>query len=471
MLLFFCPIYRDASMPKTAIAGSTGLRTGLFQPFYVLSAFLLLLFATGGSSWPFEAQLIVLRPAAFLIAAWGLATMTTQHWREYRTLWIIFFAITLLIATHLVTLPFAWWSRLPGRDVLVQIDAAANLGQIARPLSMQPEATMNALLSMSVPLAVLSIGVQLDQTGQNRTAGLLIVLIAISALVGLLQLSGVRLALYETVTAIRPSGLFNNRNHQGALLAIAFPLIVLAWKGGYLSHFSPHVERICAACLGVVVLPLAFVTGSRSGLALCGVSLVLALIELPRPSSRGGKDGKLGLIAALTGTGVLAAVTLFAGRAESIARLQNSSSDVRFSLWQNIVEFLPNYMPWGSGIGSYAAVFQIHEQDRLLNPTFSNHAHNELLEIALTAGIPGLILFGLVAAAFAVGAAHAWQSKGNYVPLARAGTIVILILALASTTDYPLRTPILAGVLTLAAVWLSRAFRPGPTEQDEFGGN
>lgn len=458
-------------MPKSATPGSTGMRNVLLQPFYVLAAFLLLLFATGGSSWSFEAQLILLRPAAFLFAAWGLATMNAPHWREYRTLWITFFAITLLIAAHLVPLPFSWWSRLPGRDVLVQIDAATNLGQIARPLSMYPDATMNSLLSMSVPLAVLSIGCQLDQTGQQRTAGLLIVLIAISALVGLIQLSGVRLALYETVTAVRPSGLFNNRNHQGALLAIAFPLIALAWKGGYRSGLSPQVERIGAACIGVVVLPLAFVSGSRSGLALCGIALVLALVEMARSGNGGGKGGKLKLAAILAGTGALAAATLFAGRAESIDRLQNSSGDLRFSLWQNIVEFLPNYMPWGSGIGSYAPVFQIHEQDRMLDPTFSNHAHNELLEIALTAGIPGLILFGFVTAAFAVGAVRIWRSQGSRIPQARAGTVVILILALASTTDYPLRTPILAGVLTLAAIWLSGASRHRPTAQDEFGGD
>lgn len=458
-------------MPKTATPGSTGLRTGQFQPFHVLATFLVLLFATGGSSWSFEAQLILLRPAALLFAAWGLATMSAKHWSEYRTLWIIFFAVTLLTAAHLVPLPFSWWSSLPGREVLVQIDAAANLGQIARPLSMQPEATMNALLSMSVPLAVLSIGVQLDQKGHQRTAGLLIVLIGVSALIGLVQLSGVRLALYETITTARPSGLFNNRNHQGTLLAIAFPLIVLAWKGGYRSGLSLQVERICVTCLGVVVLPLAFVTGSRSGLALCGIALVLALIEMPRFSSLGGKNGKLTLFTVLAGAGTLTAATLISGRAESVVRLQNSSGDLRFSLWQNIVEFLPDYMPLGSGIGSYAPVFQIHEQDRLLNPTFSNHAHNELLEIALTAGVPGLFLLGMVTVAFAVGAVRIWRNNENPAPLPRAGVIMILILALASTTDYPLRTPILAGVLTLAAVWLSSAFRRNSMTQIEFGGN
>lgn len=436
-----------------------------FQPFPLLAAFLVLLFATGGSSWPHEGQLIILRPVAILVAAWGLATMQAEHWRDYRAVWTVFAAATVITAAHLVPLPYSWWSNLPGREIITEIDRVAGLGQIARPLSMQPEATMNALLSLAVPLAVLTLGVQLDDTAHRRTAGLLVILIAISAFIGLIQLSGSQFALYKAGPGINPSGLFNNRNHQAALLAMALPLAVLAWRGGYQSGAPIKLERMAATGLALFVLPLALVTGSRSGLFLLGLAFLGALINVPfgagRRQNRKVAIAKIGAIAGALG--LLVWITIWAGRAETISRLIGSSEDLRLPVWKSIVEVIPIYMPWGTGVGTYADAYQIHEPDALLRPTFSNHAHNEWLEIAFTAGVPGLFVLALALIAFAFGAIKALRSRGDAGAFPRAATVLILLLALASTTDYPVRTPIMSGILALAALWLSKDFHANRT--------
>jgi O-antigen ligase len=95
------------------------------------------------------------------------------------------------------------------------------------------------------------------------------------------------------------------------------------------------------------------------------------------------------------------------------------------------------------------------EPDNLLRPTFSNHAHNEALEILLTSGIPGAAL-ALLALVFV--AAAVWRglrSSGDAVLFKRLGIIVIILLAIASISDYPMRTPILSAVFVLAAIWAS----------------
>lgn len=437
-----------------------------FQPFPVLAAFLVLLFATGGSSWPHEGQLIILRPVAILVAAWGLATMQAEHWRDYRAVWTIFAAATFITAAHLVPLPYSWWSNLPGREIITEIDRVAGLGKIARPLSMQPEATMNALLSLAVPLAVLALGVQLDDTAHRRTAGLLMALIAISALLGLSQLTGSQLALYEDGLEFNPSGLFNNRNHQAVLLAMALPLGVLAWRGGYQSGVPINLEKTAATGLALFVLPLALVTGSRSGLFLLGLALLGVLINVPFGAGwRRNRKVAIAKIGAIAGAlGLLAWLTIWAGRAEAISRLIGSSEDLRLPVWKSIVEAIPIYMPWGTGVGTYADAYQIHEPDALLRPTFSNHAHNEWLEIVFTAGVPGLVILALAVLAFVFGAIKALRSRGDAGTFPRVATVLILLLAMASTTDYPVRTPIMSGILALAVLWLSKDFhanRPG----------
>lgn len=431
----------------------------LFRPFPVLVALLGLVFLTGGSSWGHESQLIVLRPAAILAAAFGLATMSAEHFRQFRVLWILLGATIALTALHLVPVPYSWWSSLPGRQILVDIDATAGFGEILRPLSMQPEATWNALYSLAVPLAVLSLGAQLSQDELRKLAEVLLGGIAVSAVLGLLQLSGSLISLYETVEAPRPSGLFNNRNHQGALLAMTFPLALLAWSGGYRWGLPNKLERIAVCALGVLVLPLSVVTGSRAGLILCVIALILAFLDAPWGSK--GKFAQTGravrLAVAMGFFAVLAWLAVAAGRGGAIDRLtQGDDGELRYPVWQSIMDTLPNYWPWGTGIGTYADAYALMEPDELLRPTFSNHAHNDYLEVAFTAGLPGLLIL-----AGAIIAACSWALRSVRIgreesALQRTGLVIVVLLALASLGDYPVRTPIMMAILTLAAIWLAK---------------
>lgn len=431
----------------------------LASPLVVLSLFLVLVFLTGGTRVGDAGQLILLRPVAILVAAYGLYRMQAGHWRAFWPLWALLGAVMALTVSHLIPLPHAWWSALPGRAIIAEIDAAAGLGKIARPLSMHPEATMNALLSLSVPLAVLSLAVQLDDTGQRRLASLLLALIGVSAFVGLLQLSGIPVALYNGGADLHPSGLLNNRNHQGALLALALPLAVLAWRGGFGWGLRPSAERFAVLALVLFILPLVVVTGSRAGLALAGIGLVLALLALPAPAAR----PRARLIAGLRFLAVLGVVaaliwaTVYASRDVALERLTGSGEDLRYPVWKSIADAIPVYWPWGTGIGSYVDAYQILEPDELLRPTYSNNAHNDWLEVVFTAGLPGAVLLAAAVCLFIIGAVRAFRADRQLNTVGFIGLIIVIMLAFASISDYPIRTPILSAVLAIAAVWAARA--------------
>ena len=55
-------------------------------------------------------------------------------------------AILALLCLDLVPLPPAIWYALPGREIMVEIDEAARLGQVWLPLTMSPSSTWNAFM-------------------------------------------------------------------------------------------------------------------------------------------------------------------------------------------------------------------------------------------------------------------------------------------------------------------------------------
>lgn len=428
-------------------------------PFWLLAALLCIVFFTGGSTWDSEPQLMALRSVAFLIAGIAILTLRWEHIARHWIVWALFLGAAFLTASHLVPLPYAWWSAMPGREIIVEIDQLAGIGQISRPLSMSPDATLNALYALGVPMAVLVLAVQLKVADHQRILLLLLGLAGLSGLFGVLQAGGSDVTFYPAQTPT--SGLFANRNHQGALLALLIPMAACAGAVGFGGR-GALFARVAVPPAGMVIATsLLLVTGSRSGLVVAAVGLMFALLIRSSEQQRDGRAWWQRLALPVTmaaSTGGLVWIAGFAARDVAIDRLGSTEDDLRWTVWQSIIEMLPHYMPWGTGIGSYAQAYQVLEPDRLLRPTISNHAHNEFLEVALTAGIPGLALIGLAATALLLSLWRAFYGKARQEPTAifsRLGAGMIVLLAIASTTDYPTRTPILAAIFALAAVWAS----------------
>ena len=414
----------------------------------------------GGSSWSAEPGLALLRSLACVCAAIGLWTLRRSDIGRHRVLILLTSLAVMVPALHLVPLPFSWWSALPGRSVIVAADTAMGIGRIARPLSMSPDATRDTLTSLVVPAAILILGIQLPLASHYRMLRLLLLFVAASAGLGLLQASGLDISLYQDATAT--PGLFANRNHAATLLALIFPLC--AALRGLERPGRPADRRWTWGATGIALLaiPLMIVTGSRSGLALgacamLGAPLVLAPDTAPGSSLR-AKPGlvidRKWLWAAGIGSIVLLTVaTVIVSRDVGLNRFGRINEDLRWPLWQSIAATIAAYMPWGSGIGSFALANQILEPDSMLRPDFSNHAHNDWLEIVFTGGLPALLVLIAALGFFARAMLRAWRSRGREAVLARLGAIIVVLFGLASVTDYPLRTPIFLALFILALIW------------------
>lgn len=314
---------------------------------------------------------------------------------------------------------------------------------------------MNALLSLSVPFAVLVLASQFDGVRQRRALGVVLLLSFTSAAVGLLQATGADIVLYSRQATQDVAGLFVNRNHQAALLALIFPMAAVAISAGVGVGLPRKIEAFAGASMCLVVVPLVLVTGSRTGLLVAGVSLVLLFAFGLLPLKRVAIRPWVRYSAAFASVGALVWATIWASRDVAFMRLEDQTEDLRWPVWQSIIDMLPHYLPWGTGVGSYVEAYQVLEPDNLLRPSFSNHAHNEVLETLFTAGIPGAVLILLASVFLAVAVWRGLRASGDTALFKRLGVLVIILLAIASISDYPVRTPILSAVFVLAAIWAS----------------
>jgi O-antigen ligase len=435
--------------------------------FWLLAAYLGFVFLTGGGSRHDVQSLVILRPIGVIMCGVALLTLQWNQVRSHLTVFGLAAATFMLVIIHLIPLPPGVWQMLPGREIFAEVDRIAGTNGTWRPIALVPYLAWNALYALLVPLAVLLLGVQLTAEERYRLLPVVLGLAMLSGLVGLIQVLGPSegpLYLYKHTTNGAAVGLFANRNHQAALLSCLFPVLAIFASYGVRSEERAIAKKWLALGCGAFLIPLILVTGSRAGIATGALGLASAFFLYRKPQSvvaakRGVK--RFDPQKAIVGLAVLSmvALTIIMSRAEAFRRLLDAdqTEDLRWQMWGPISDMAMKYFPWGSGIGSFVQVYQIDEPDRLLGLSYVNRAHNDWLEIWLTAGVPGVVLLALILIAFLRGSYAAFRAdpaKSRSIAYARLGSMIIVIFGLASLFDYPFRTPSIACVGVVAILWL-----------------
>jgi hypothetical protein len=116
-------------------------------------------------------------------------------------------------------------------------------------------------------------------------------------------------------------------------------------------------------------------------------------------------------------------------------------------------------LPFGSGFGTFAPIYEKFEPRTSLGNRYVNHAHNDWLELWLTGGAPAIMLAVGFLAWLAASAFRLWSRDQPEAPvldlvLAQAAPIVIVLLLLHSALDYPLRTAALSVLFATACAYL-----------------
>jgi O-antigen ligase len=249
---------------------------------------------------------------------------------------------------------------------------------------------------------------------------------------------------------------FMSRNHFATLLTMLLPFAFAAANSRG-KPSSPLAQAGWYAAAGMLLLGIAS-TFSRAGAVLAVGTLVASLIFLVWPSV--GRRGRFFAGAALT-VAIAAAVASTAGKLH--ARFAAGVvGDMRWQYDLRSWELLKGYFPWGSGVGTFRAVFQRGEAvDSLLSPVwgpgeyiFSLYAHNEPLQIGIEAGLPGLVLAAVFVTVVACAIIATLRPGARTDMWRRAAAISVPVPLLHSLVDSPLRTLACIGSLGVAVAML-----------------
>ena len=130
--------------------------------------------------------------------------------------------------------------------------------------------------------------------------------------------------------------------------------------------------------------------------------------------------------------------------------------ELRFAAAPVIAAEAARHLPLGAGIGAFDPIYRSLESPETMTGSYLNHAHNDFLELWLETGVVGALLLVGFLVWYGMGCWDVWRARSSSprTNLARAGSIVILLILAHSTVDYPLRTSALATLFALACAMM-----------------
>lgn len=362
---------------------------------------------------------------------------------------------------QLVPLPWGVWSSLPGHGLAADGLRLLGLAETSHPLSLSPDRTVSALLKCLPPLGVFVLALLVPRRSLLGLVswGLPVLGLAATGL-GLAQLllgSRLNLHLYDWTNVTLASGPFANVNHQATFLLMCMPFAAILatssrWErnaGGF-ETFVVRVVPVAILTLGVIM------TFSGAGLLMTPMVLIGCLMMARR---RPGRLEHLVPGGALLATLAAMMIALLGSTLQEAADY-GSAERSRMAIYSHTADAIGDFLPLGSGLGTFDQVYPTYEDPAAIEPTYVNHAHNEYLEIILELGAPGFVILILFVVWWIRTSHEIWLSSSADRGLgraAKAASVALAAVLIHALLDYPLRTPALASLAALCAAVMIQA--------------
>lgn len=427
-------------------------RFGSVALFWALAAFLILVVVFGGSrlssGWR---SLLVWAPAIALmgfVISQGAQTRMAGVPIAARLLLGAIIAVPII---QMLPLPPDLWQALPGREVQRSILQAIGRGDAWLPMTVSSNETLQAFLALVPPVAVLLGALLLNGYQVDR----LLLVVAGSATVviatGLVQIaSGGEIANFYGGHKGLLLGFFANRNHAALFLAIVILITGHATRRYTKSRLQ---SAIVLGAIWFLLLCAIIGTASRTGFAL---GLLAILFSAGAGWVPGTRVSWRVLLAAVVGlVGLLALLQSSQVFSDVVRRFDSVGEDARWMFWINSMPIIREYLPFGTGLGTFRIVYERHEALEMLRSFRVNNAHNDYIEFLIEAGVVGAAII-LAFLALLVQRLRSLSQDPIRRDRAILGAGIILLTLLHSVVDYPLRTPALAVLFALAVGMLFR---------------
>ena len=444
------------------------LREGV-APAYLFACLIL-----GGSGQGVWANMALQLLGLALIAWAALTTDPDKVTGEQRQLlWLILLALAIILV-QLIPLPPDMWRQLGPRHVIAEGFGILGMPLPSLPLSVAPYQSISSLLSLIPPLAMLAALLRIS----CRPLMLVLALVAgtfAGILLGALQVSSPDAStsawyIYEETNFGLATGFFANANHMADLLVVTLPfLAALLARAG---HGGRNVQRYSAAVALVAGAALVIAVGIALNGSLAGYGLAVPVIVASTMIMLPGRSGAFRWLPALSAILLIAAAGWLAttplSSDNSLRSNAQTSVQSRAEILRTSVKAAADFMPFGSGIGSFERVYALYEDhDRLDPTTYVNHAHDDYVELALETGAPGLIVLALFLAWWARVVWRAWRPADPN-PYAQAASVATAAILIHSLVDFPLRTAAIGACFAMCLALLIRPKSDAAADSSEL---
>ena len=436
----------------------------------------------GGSLAPRAELQLQLAFAIIIIAAAALDMRYTgapaASARLDRRVLLLAGLMLVLPVLQLLPLPPAIWQSLPGREREFTALALVGAENSWMPWSETPSRTLASLLAMLPPVLLLLLAARLTRRGRSLLLVTIVAGCLLSVALGSLQLAGGAEGgwrLYEMTHLTWLTGFQANRNAQADVLMAGLLALAAVYVAGPSGDGREEGDgrgwAVGAAVLAILLLLGTILTGSRMGIALLLLAVpIAAAIAWQGSADRARFPVPSKVALGLVAVGAIGFGLMQLAPVQRVADRFLNDGDSRQAIWADTRVAIAEVWPAGSGMGSFEPIFAASESLENVGPQYQARAHNDWLEFALEAGIPGLVVLAAIVALLIWlalrGILARLRSAADRVETAQllAGSGILLVIALHSLVDYPLRSMSLACLAAVAAAMhfpVLTSYRPG----------
>lgn len=419
----------------------------------IVPAYLLLCLLLGGASaagfWANMALQLLALPLLF----WAVTIDRSMPMaRPARQIVVVLLLGVALVGLQLVPLPPSLWTALPGRQPVA--DGFATLGQPLPwlPISLSPHRTIASALWLLPACAVLLGIIRLGSFRASWLAWVLALVTILSVAIGALQIvggEGSRWYFYRITNYGVTTGFFSNANHMATLLVATIPFLAALYLSarakGRSAQRTSGLLVILAGTLTVVFVGLA-ANRSLAGIGLAVPVLAASLLMILSRRRRLPRWTPFLVALLLAGSVAVAFSAPFANNLTG--QEARASQESRYTSFTRSLDAAADFLPLGSGIGTFAEIYPTQERPTEITRFYMNHVHSDYIELALETGVPGLLLVLVFLLWWARRAFAIWRAEeADY--YARAATIASAAILAHSLVDYPLRTAAIGAVFAM----------------------
>ena len=426
----------------------------------VAPLYLFMCLILGGSTQGIWANAL-LQIVGIAIIAWALLDRRAPLPSTARPILLLAIAAALIVALQLIPIP-ASFSVNGVRGRIVEGYPVLGLRAPRLPTSVTPYESLSAVFCLIPPLAIFGAIARLNAYRRSWLAAALLGATLFGILLGALQVAtsgvGPRWYLYDQTNLGLGVGFFANANHMATLLVISIPFlaaIVSSARNNNLQRYSALLTIMAAMAL-LIVVGIAL-NGSLAGYALAVPAIAASVILiLPKPNRIRIWLAGAAAIFAIAAVGAIANSSIGVGKIGADA---NVSIVSREQIFRTTGQAIGDFMPLGSGLGSFAKVYRLYERPDSATSEWVIHAHNDYAELSLELGLAGVLLAVLFLGWWVSRVRAVWL-EGEGGPFAMAASIASAAVLVHSLVDFPLRTAAISACFAMCVALLAERKTP-----------